>query len=141
VDANGKIWHRTGDLAFEDTQGYLWIVGRIHNVIMRADRYYFPVRAEVILKRLPFVKQAAFLGMPDSKLKEKTAIAVVLENRDMDKKYAKEEILRLFGKNHIPVDALYFVDHIPMDPRHHSKVEYSVLREELKQKEMTDELR
>ena len=44
---------------------------------------------------------------------------------------AQSEIQRLFAKNDIPLDALYFIDTIPMDPRHHSKVEYSALREQL----------
>ncbi len=140
VDTQGKIWHRTGDLAFQDAEGYLWIVGRIHNAITRADRYYFPVRAEVILKRLPFVRLGAFLGIPDVKLHEKTVVAVVLDKPDHDKKLIVKEIQRLFAKNQIPVDAIYFVDHIPMDPRHHSKVEYSVLREELAKRRAEDEL-
>lgn len=138
VDQSGKVWHRTGDLAFKDANGYLWIVGRIHNVIARGGRYYFPVRAEVILKRFPFVHQGAFLGMPDVKLKEKNAVAVALQQGYEDKAAAAKEIKRIFAKNNIPVDSLYFVDKIPMDPRHHSKVEYSVLRDELIKKGVAD---
>ncbi len=130
VDDKGAVWHRTGDLAFEDAQGHLWIVGRIHNVIQRGDRYFFPVRAEIILKRLPLVKQAAFLGMPHPLLKECNAVAVVLQP-GANQEAAQSEIQRLFAKNDIPLDALYFIDTIPMDPRHHSKVEYSALREQL----------
>jgi acyl-CoA synthetase (AMP-forming)/AMP-acid ligase II len=131
VDEKGKIWHRTGDLAFEDSSGYLWIVGRIHNVIERSGQYYFPVRAEVILKRFSFVKQAAFLGIPDEMMKERNVVAIVLEEGFEDENSIVLEISRAFEKNQIPVDSIYFVEKIPMDPRHHSKVEYSVLREEL----------
>jgi hypothetical protein len=38
------------------------------------------------------------------------------------------ETARLFRKNGIPVDSFRVVRSIPMDPRHHSKVEYEVLR-------------
>jgi acyl-CoA synthetase (AMP-forming)/AMP-acid ligase II len=140
VDSSGKIWHRTGDLAFEDTHGDLWIVGRIHNVIRRGEKYYFPVKAEVILKRFPFVKQGAFLGMPDSRLGEKNAVAVALQPDFTDKDTAVKEITRIFAKNKIPLDSLYFVDGIPMDPRHHSKVEYGTLRNELQNKGAVDAL-
>ncbi|MBU1908800.1 MAG: AMP-binding protein [Verrucomicrobia bacterium] len=131
VDEWGRVWHRTGDLARLDERGNLWVVGRIHNVIERGGRYCFPVRAEIILKRLPFVKQAAFLGLPDPELGERTAVAVVLDIAKADEAHARTEILRLFAKNGIPVDVLFFVESIPMDPRHHSKVEYDILRRSL----------
>ena len=128
VDQDGAVWHRTGDLGRLDGRGYLWIVGRIHNAVQRKDRYYFPVRAEVLLKRLAFVEQGAFLGMPDSILGECNAVVLQLRaNLSLDSA-AIAEIKRIFAKNAFPVDSIYVVDQIPMDPRHHSKVEYAVLR-------------
>ena len=41
---------------------------------------------------------------------------------------AVADVRRLFAQNRIPVDSIHVVDRIPMDPRHHSKVEYSALR-------------
>jgi len=131
VDERGRVWHRTGDLARLDPAGHLWIVGRIHNVIERGGRLCFPVRAEIILKQLPFVKQAAFLGLPDPGLGERTAAVAALDPAGCDERRARDEILRLFAKNGIPVDDVFFVEAIPMDPRHHSKVEYDVLRKQL----------
>lgn len=130
VDTDGRIWHRTGDLARCDDKGYLWMVGRIHNVIERGDHYYFPVRAEILLKRVDGVDQAAFLGLPDAGLGERTAVAVTLA-AGCDPQSTCSEVQRLFAKNAIPVDSFYCVDSVPMDPRHHSKVEYSVLRKAL----------
>ncbi len=129
-DAEGQIWHRTGDLAYLDDRAQLWIVGRVHNAIERGGRYYFPVRAEVILKRCPLVRQAAFLGLPDPALGERTTVALELA-AGSEPDQAIAEVGRLFEKNGIPIDSLYVVDHIPMDPRHHSKVEYEVLRKQL----------
>lgn len=131
VDERGRVWHRTGDLARLDAEGNLWVVGRIHNVIERGGRLCFPVRAEILLKRLPFVKQAAFLGLPDPALGERTAAVAALDPAQRDEAGARAEILRLFAKNGIPVDDVFFVESIPMDPRHHSKVEYDTLRKQL----------
>lgn len=129
-DDLGRVWHRTGDLARKDKDGYLWMVGRIHNVIMRGDNYYFPVRAEIILKRCEFIKQAAFLGMPDEKLGEANAVAFSIKDEaSFDEAAAIAEIKRVFDKNEIPIDRLYIVEDIPMDPRHHSKVEYNILQD------------
>lgn len=136
-DKNGTIWHRTGDLAYIDSKKYLWMVGRIHNVIQRANKYYFPVRPEVLLKRFDAVDKCAFLGMPDPQLGEKNTIVIQpAGNFDRDKHV--REILRIFRKNMIPVDSLYLVQSIPFDPRHHSKVEYEKLRSSLTDSEAVD---
>ncbi|MFH0790967.1 MAG: AMP-binding protein [Candidatus Omnitrophota bacterium] len=132
-EADGKIWHRTGDVGRLDEQGRLWLVGRVHNTIVRLNEYLFPVHAEILLKRLDFVRQAAFLGMEDSRLGEKALAVVSLKNGfglENKTKYV-EEITGILKDNNIPVDEVKIIDEIPLDPRHHSKVEYSKLREML----------
>ncbi|OGQ79925.1 MAG: hypothetical protein A3F90_01325 [Deltaproteobacteria bacterium RIFCSPLOWO2_12_FULL_60_19] len=136
LDEKGVVWHRTGDLGRIDEHGFLWIVGRVHNAIQREGRYIFPVRAEMILKKLPFVHLAAYLGVPDAKLGQKAVGAItpsesgLLGNPATEARW-KAEILRIMEKNGMPIDQIVFRDNIPMDARHHSKVEYDVLRKEL----------
>jgi acyl-CoA synthetase (AMP-forming)/AMP-acid ligase II len=138
-DVDGTIWHRTGDLARLDDKGYVWMVGRVHNVIKRGDGYCFPVRAEIIFQKLPFVKHAAYLGLPDPELGEKAVGVLVPEDAEALKDEAqvakwRAEVKRIMDKNGVILDDLLFFDKIPMDPRHHSKVEYNVLREMLTEK-------
>jgi len=133
LDVDGTVWHRTGDMCRLDERGYLWMVGRVHNTIRRAGSYCFPVRAEIILSRLPFAKHAAYLGVPDKELGERT-VGVIVPKEPQDEatmKAWRAEVERVMAKNDVPLDALLFRDEIPMDPRHHSKVEYNVLREQL----------
>ena len=118
-EKNGKIWHRTGDVGFFD-QNYFWFVGRVHNAIYRKKRVLFPLKAELLMKKFPEVKQAAFLSMG-----EKT-IAVISLNTKKDG--LLREIKACLEMNGIPVDQIRTIDAIPMDPRHHSKVEYEALR-------------
>lgn len=140
LDDKDRVWHRTGDLAYIDGDQNLWIVGRVNNAIERDGKYYFPVRAEVLLKRFDFTYRCAFLGVPDASLGQAT-YAVIELNQDIDKnsfdfENAKKEIHRVFLKNKIPVDQIKFVKAVPMDPRHHSKVEYKVLRDQLNDPEV-----
>lgn len=131
-DHNGVVWHRTGDLGRIDENGSLWLVGRVHNAIKRGAGYVFPVRAEIVMKKLPFVAQVAYLGMPDPELGEK--VVCVFSSKPDSQGGSEEffsEILRIMKKNHLPVDGIYQVNEIPMDPRHHSKVEYGILRERI----------
>jgi acyl-CoA synthetase (AMP-forming)/AMP-acid ligase II len=106
-------------------------VGRVHNAIQRGGRYEFPVRAEMILKKLPFVKLAAYLGIPDPQLGEKAVCVVTGDDVGNSHSQWKSEIERIMKKNGVPVDQVVITQSIPMDPRHHSKVEYEVLKKEL----------
>ncbi|MCA9523999.1 MAG: AMP-binding protein [Myxococcales bacterium] len=131
VDEAGDVWHRTGDLARLDEQGNLWMVGRVHNAINRAGHYEFPVRAEVVMKKLPFVKQCAYLGLHHAELGEETCCAVVAHPNAPSVEGMEAEVRRIMAKNGIVVDRVVFPLEIPMDARHHSKVEYDLLREQL----------
>lgn len=133
-EKSGKIWHRTGDVGVLDNENRLWLVGRVHNTIVRANEYLFPVQAEILLKRLPFVRQAAFIGLEDANIGEKAFAVVSLKEgttSDNQTQYINQ-ITDLFKQNSIPVDEVKILEEIPMDPRHHSKVEYSKLRTMLK---------
>lgn len=137
-EKDGTVWHRTGDLARLDARGHLWIVGRVHNMICRQGHNFFPVKAEIVLNRCAFIKKGAFLGLADDHLGERTAVAVEFHAGLQDKEAGIKEILRLFQKNRIVVDSIYEVDKIPMDPRHHSKVEYSLLRNKIYEENIKD---
>jgi acyl-CoA synthetase (AMP-forming)/AMP-acid ligase II len=94
------------------------------------------VQAEVVLKRQPYTRLAAYLGVPDDKLGEKTVCVIAPKNNAeiKNEKLCAEreaEIRRVMQKNQIPVDQVIFHPDIPMDLRHRSKVEYGILREEL----------
>jgi acyl-CoA synthetase (AMP-forming)/AMP-acid ligase II len=130
-DEKGVVWHRTGDLGKLDKHNNLWIVGRVHNAINRKGKYFFPVRAEIILKKFPFVSKAAFLGISDPTLTEKTYAVFSSADQNLNIEDAKKEIQRVMEKNDFVVDEILHVDDIPMDPRHHSKVEYEVLKKKI----------
>lgn len=134
IKQGGLVWHRTGDLGRLDAKGRLWMVGRVHNAIVRAERNYFPVKAEIILKDLPFVKHGAFVGVPDAALGERSAACYVPssaasgEAEAVGRAAAVRQALEAGG---FAVDAVHALEKIPMDPRHHSKVDYDELRKGL----------
>ncbi|MCK6597138.1 MAG: AMP-binding protein [Bdellovibrionaceae bacterium] len=134
LDEKNQVWHRTGDLAYIDESRNLWIVGRTNNAIIRKGKYYFPVQAEVLLKRFDFTNRCAFMGMKKTEDVETVAVIEMkseIDNTKFDFEKARVAIRQLFEKNKIPIDQIKFVNKIPMDPRHHSKVEYAVLRKNL----------
>jgi acyl-CoA synthetase (AMP-forming)/AMP-acid ligase II len=129
-DGHGRVWHRTGDVCVMDDDGHLWMLGRVHNAIRRGDELLFPVEAELLMNRLPPVERAAYLGMPDPGLHEAAwAVFTVKEGGDASSTASMvESALTAEG---IPVDGVVCVPEIPMDPRHHSKVDVDALRSRL----------
>ena len=129
-DQDGTVWHRTGDVGSLDADGNLWLVGRVHNAILRDREALFPIQAEILLKRLPGVVRAAYVGLPDRERGEIAACAILLEDESRTKETVKE-LSSAFKDKHLPVDAVYVLSEFPLDPRHHSKVEYEALREKI----------
>jgi len=134
IPEGGDVWHRTGDLGRFDRKERLWIVGRVHNAIVRGERNFFPVKAEIILKDLPFVHHGAFVGVPDAKLGERTAACYVPKapaGVGTEQAAREAEARRMLEAGGFIVDEVHTLEKIPMDPRHHSKVDYDELRKQL----------
>jgi cyclohexanecarboxylate-CoA ligase len=70
-------WFRTGDLAALDDQGWLTIVGRIKELIIRGGENIVPAEVERVLEAHPAVRQAVVVGYPDARLGERVAASVI----------------------------------------------------------------
>jgi amino acid adenylation domain-containing protein len=70
-------WLRTGDLGYLDRDGYLFIVGRIKDVIKRGGQQVAPAEVEAALLGHPDVIEAAAFSIPNPRLGEDVAAAVV----------------------------------------------------------------
>jgi acyl-CoA synthetase (AMP-forming)/AMP-acid ligase II len=74
-------WFRTGDLGYLDRDGYLFIVGRIKDVINRGGQKVAPADVEEALLSHPDVVEAAAFSISHKRLGEDVAAAVVLRQR------------------------------------------------------------
>ncbi len=70
-------WYRTGDLATIDADGWLTIVGRVKDVIIRGGENISPAEIEAVLEAHPLVSQAVAVGYPDDVLGERVCAFVV----------------------------------------------------------------
>ncbi|MBL1085229.1 long-chain fatty acid--CoA ligase [Streptomyces actinomycinicus] len=71
-------WFRTGDLARQDDEGYLFVVDRKKDMIIRGGYNVYPREIEEVLYEHPDVVEAAVVGVPHDSLGEEVAAAVVL---------------------------------------------------------------
>ncbi|WP_304454669.1 long-chain fatty acid--CoA ligase [Nocardiopsis sp. YSL2] len=71
-------WFRSGDLGFRDEDGFLSIVDRKKDLIIRGGFNVYPREVEEVLARHPAVAQVSVLGLPDEARGEEVCAAVVL---------------------------------------------------------------
>jgi acyl-CoA synthetase (AMP-forming)/AMP-acid ligase II len=71
-------WFRTGDIARVDPQGFLWIEGRVSDMINRGGNKVFPGEVEEVVRLSPDVAECAVAGVPDDRLGEVPWAFVVL---------------------------------------------------------------
>jgi long-chain acyl-CoA synthetase len=71
-------WFHTGDLGYFDEDGFLFIVGRIKELIIRGGYNVYPAEIEDVLHGHPAVAEAAVVGIPDDRLGEEVMAVVTL---------------------------------------------------------------
>jgi fatty-acyl-CoA synthase len=88
VDATGKVdadgWLGTGDLGSLSEDGWLRLVGRAKDVIIRGGHNIDPVPIEQVLLAHPAVVDAGVVGRPDARAGEVPMAFVVLRDADLD---------------------------------------------------------
>ena len=77
IDEEG--WLHTGDLGHLDGDGYLFITGRMKDLIIRGGENIAAPHVENVLLRHPGIRDVAVCGRPDPDLGEIVAAAVVLD--------------------------------------------------------------
>ncbi|MDK1102120.1 MAG: AMP-binding protein, partial [Actinomycetota bacterium] len=112
IDAEG--WMHTGDLATMDDEGYVKIVGRIKDMIIRGGENVYPREIEEFLYTHPDIVDAQVIGVPDQKFGEQVMAWVTLKpgatlTEEDVKEYCRGRIA------HYKVPAyVAFVDEFPM---------------------------
>jgi fatty-acyl-CoA synthase len=122
-------WIRTGDTATMDENGYLRIVGRSKDMLIRGGENIYPREIEEFLYTHPKVEQAEVVGVPDLKFGEEVAAWIKLH----EGLSASEEEIREFCKGklaHFKIPKyICFVDEFPMTVT--GKVQKFVIREQM----------
>ena len=76
---DGEGWLHSGDLATMDTRGYVNIVGRLKEMIIRGGENIFPREVEEFLIRHPRVADVQIVGVPDKFFGEELLAVVVIK--------------------------------------------------------------
>lgn len=106
-------WLHTGDLGRLDDDGYLYIVGRAKDVVIRGGENISTVRVEERLVEHPAVREVAVVGLPHEDLGEELAAAVVLHpGIDVDERELSDFAAEALAYFAVPT-AWRFLDDLP----------------------------
>ena len=126
IDDGG--WMHTGDLAVMDEQGYVNIVGRLKDLVIRGGENVYPREIEEFLYRHPKVQDVQVIGVPDQKYGEE--ICAWIKLRDGEQATAEE--IREFCKGQIAHYKIpRYVEFVPEFPMTITgKIQKFVMREQ-----------
>jgi fatty-acyl-CoA synthase len=97
IDAEG--WLHTGDLAVMRADGYVNIVGRVKDMIIRGGENVYPAEIEAFLMRHPQIAEAQIIGVPDELMGEESCALIRLKpgaetSEEEIREYCKANIAR-----------------------------------------------
>jgi fatty-acyl-CoA synthase len=127
IDAAG--WLHSGDIATMDACGYVRIVGRIKDMIIRGGENVYPREVEEFLYQHPAISEVQVFGIPDKKMGEEVCAWVQLNegatlSADDIKAFCKDQITHFKIPRHIR-----FVSEYPMTVT--GKIQKFVMRDEM----------
>ncbi len=123
-EADGTVWHRTGDLGRVDDEGRLWLTGRVNDAILSRGRTLQPFPIEERLNEVEGVTRSAIV---EHSRATAGAVAIQLSAGSRKNTVVKrvKALLCELELGHLPVQT---VRQIPVDRRHNSKIDRPALR-------------
>jgi long-chain acyl-CoA synthetase len=118
-------WFRTGDLGTKDADGFITIVDRKKDLVIRGGFNVYPREVEEVLARHPAVQQVAVIGVPDAVLGEEICAVVVPDPGGVQADELIDWAREKLGKHKYPRQ-VRFVESLPLGPSH------KVLKRELR---------
>lgn len=112
-DAVRAGWLHTGDLGRFDEEGYLFITGRIKDVIIRGGENLSPILIENTISADPQVVSCIVVGKADADLGEvPVAFVIAAEGATIDAAYIRQIVMGRLARIYSPHE-VYFVDKLP----------------------------
>lgn len=107
-------WMRTTDMARIDADGFVWILGRADQAIIRGGFKVMPDDVRAALESHPAVHSAAVVGRPDERLGE-TPVAMVQPREPVDAATLEEFLRNRLARYEVPT-AIAIVEQMPCTP-------------------------
>lgn len=121
-DVDGTRWHRTGDLGYFDDDGLLWLLGRQKAAITDARGTVYPFAVESAVISEYGLRHACLLQSGGKRV-------LVMERPAGGAAQQESEAEQNTVRERYQLDEVLWIDRMPMDIRHHAKVNYEKLHQ------------
>ena len=112
-------WYHTGDLAYRDEDGFLWIAGRNDDCFKSRGIFISPIEIENALRQINEIAEACVVPSPDKVIGNKIRAVIVLKdtarNKDIYADNIREELKDLIAPYKVP-QIIEFIDMLPKSP-------------------------
>jgi acyl-CoA synthetase (AMP-forming)/AMP-acid ligase II/pimeloyl-ACP methyl ester carboxylesterase len=132
TDGHTVTWHRTGDVGHIDSEGNVWIEGRLVHVIHTSRGPVAPVPLEIAIEALPNVVRAAAVGVGPVDVEQ---IVIVIETIDSSDGPANAELSHAVRAALAPltISSVWTTKKLPVDIRHNSKIDRTAVSKQMSQ--------
>ncbi len=122
-DEDGTIWHRMGDLGWQDNKNRIWFCGRKNHRVVTKDGTLFSIPCEAIFNNHPKVKRSALTGI-GPKIMQIPVICIEPASDIGNKKKFIKEMQDMALSHELTKDIKHILLHksFPVDIRHNSKI-------------------
>jgi len=108
-----KEWIETGDLAFRDDDGDIFLCGRVDDMIVSGGENVYPIELENILVQHPELAAAAVFGIPDAEFGQRLkAVVVAKKESTLDRAALLEWLKGCVARHQMPA-VVEFRDELP----------------------------
>lgn len=109
----GSSWFRSGDMGFQDDEGFLFVSDRIKDMIISGGENIYPAEVEALIAELPEVRSVAVIGVADDKWGEvPRAIVTLLEGASLTEGQLRSYLEGRLARYKIP-KSVVFVEEMP----------------------------
>jgi len=109
-------WYRTGDLGYKDGTGYVYVTGRIKEIIIKGGENISPREIDDVLYRFPGILEAAAIAVPDPEYGEDIAACVVPHpGQQLDENALRDFCIKALGQFKSPRN-IYVLEELPKGP-------------------------
>mmetsp|Transcript_57015 Transcript_57015/g.124723 ORF Transcript_57015/g.124723 Transcript_57015/m.124723 type:complete len:616 (+) Transcript_57015:75-1922(+) len=140
IDEEGALWFRSGDLGMLDEEGFLYILDRAKDLIIRGGENISCSEVETAVFEHPSIVEVAAIGLPHEHLGEVVAVAVVTKpgvappSVEEIKKVASQKLAGF----KVPTEIYFWPDALPRGAT--GKIQKRDIRDALKEKRSTSKL-
>jgi acyl-CoA synthetase (AMP-forming)/AMP-acid ligase II len=109
-------WTETGDLAYRDPEGDVFLCGRVDDMIVSGGENVYPVELENVLLQHPDVESAAVVGIADAEFGQRLkAVVVARTGRTLDEAALRAWLKPRVARYQMPA-VVEFCDELPYTP-------------------------